>query len=125
MISAGLDVDAPKAPPTAANLQQDLTDLFVALGEAAQRSRGVVLLFDEIQFLGRQGQLEALIQALHKMVQRKLPITMVGAGLPQIAELAGDAKSYAERLFKFPELDPSADGDAQEALEQGPLTRRG
>jgi hypothetical protein len=50
------------------------------------------------------------------MVQRKLPITMVGAGLPQIAELAGDAKSYAERLFKFPQLGNLSDEDARLAL---------
>lgn len=94
----------------------DLTDVFLALGEAArEKSRGVVLLFDEIQFLSR-AQLEALIQALHKMVQRKLPITKVGAGLPQIAELAGNAKSYAERLFTFPEISTLSPGDAQQAL---------
>jgi len=101
-MSAGLDVDAAEGFADHANLSLDLTDVFLALGAAAQeRQRGVVLLLDEVQFL-RKTQLEALIEALHKMVQRKLPITLVGAGLPQVAELAGDAKSYAERLFKFP-----------------------
>ena len=61
-------------------------------------------------------QLEAVIEALHKMVQRKLPITLVGAGLPQIAELAGDAKSYAERLFKFPAIGVLDPADARAAL---------
>jgi hypothetical protein len=42
--------------------------------------------------------------ALHKTVQRSLPITLVGAGLPQLPRLAGEAKSYAERLFKFPQI---------------------
>jgi hypothetical protein len=60
--------------------------------------------------------LEAVIEALHKMVQRKLPITLVGAGLPQIAELAGDAKSYAERLFKFPAIGVLSPEDARAAL---------
>ena len=115
-VSAGLDVEAAEGFADHADLAMDLTDVFVALGEAAaERERGVVLLFDEIQFLSR-GQLEALIQALHKMVQRKLPITLVGAGLPQIAELAGDAKSYAERLFKFPEIGVLSASDAKEAL---------
>lgn len=68
-----------------------------------------------MQFLDKQ-QLEALIEALHEMVQRKLPITMVGAGLPQVAELAGDAKSCAERLFKFPQLGNLSDDDARLAL---------
>lgn len=114
--TAGFDVEAVEGFADHANLAQDMTDVFLALGEAAQeRSRGVVLLLDEIQFL-RKRQLEALIEALHKMVQRKLPITMVGAGLPQIAELAGDAKSYAERLFKFPEIGNLSSDDAKAAL---------
>jgi hypothetical protein len=63
----------------------------------------VVFLFDEVQFL-RMHELEALIAALHRVVQKALPITLVGAGLPQLPELAGEAKSYAERLFKFPRI---------------------
>ena len=93
-----------------------MTDVFLAVGQAAaERGRGVVLLFDEVQFLSKQ-QLEAVIEALHKMVQRKLPITLVAAGLPQIAELAGDAKSYAERLFEFPAIGVLSATDAEEAL---------
>ena len=115
-LTAGLDVDAAEGFADHANLALDLTDVFVALGEAAQeKERGVVLLLDEVQFLSKQ-QLEAIIEALHKMVQRKLPVTLVGAGLPQIAELAGDAKSYAERLFKFPSIGNLGDEDAKAAL---------
>jgi hypothetical protein len=100
------------------DLGMDLTDVFVAIGEAAkERGRGVVLLIDEVQFLPSP-QLEALIQAIHKTVQRKLPVTFVGAGLPQIAELAGDAKSYAERLFKFPKIDSLSGGEARGALTE-------
>ncbi|MDP5228723.1 MULTISPECIES: ATP-binding protein [Arthrobacter] len=99
-----LDVDAAEGFGDHNNLSLDLTDVLVALGEAAKEQRtGVVLLFDEVQFL-TQTQLEAVIQAIHKTVQRKLPVAFVGAGLPQIAELAGDAKSYAERLFRFPSI---------------------
>jgi hypothetical protein len=100
-----------------ANLALDSTDVFIALGEAAQESDkpGVVLLFDKLQFLSKP-QLEAVIEALHKMVQRNLPITMVGAGLPQIAKLAGDAQSYAERLFTFPAINNLSAADAREAL---------
>lgn len=100
------------------DLSLDLTDVLVSLGEAAKEStRGLVLLIDEVQFL-RSAQLEALIQAIHKTVQRKLPVTFVGAGLPQIAELAGDAKSYAERLFKFPRIDSLQGQDARDALRE-------
>jgi len=116
-VTAGLDVDdTAEGYADHANLSMDLTDVFLALGEAAaEQNRGVVLLLDEVQFLSKI-QLEALIEALHKMVQRKLPITMVGAGLPQIAELAGDAKSYAERLFKFPAIANLTPADAKTAL---------
>lgn len=116
--SAGLDIEAAEGFADHSNLALDLTDVFLAIGQAAsERGRGVVLLFDEVQFL-KKHQLEALIEALHKMVQRKLPITMVGAGLPQIAELAGDAKSYAERLFKFPAIGDLAPTDARAALSR-------
>lgn len=106
------------------DLALDLTDVFVAVGEAAaDAGRGVVLLFDEIQFLA-PAQLEALISAIHKVVQRSLPVTMVGAGLPLIAELVGDAKSYAERLFQFPTIGDLDDRDAREALD-GPAKIEG
>lgn len=115
-ITTGLDVEAAEGFADSNNLELDLTELLVAIGEAAQeRGRGVVLLLDEVQFLSDR-QLESLIVALHKIVQRSLPVTMVGAGLPQIAELAGDAKSYAERLFKFPEIGNLDSASAREAL---------
>lgn len=117
-ITAGLDTDAAEGAADSGDLSADLTDLLVALGEAAaDHKTGVVLLLDEIQFLRRE-QLEAIVAALHKTVQRRLPITLVGAGLPQIAELAGEAKSYAERLFKFPQIGVLADDDADAAFAQ-------
>jgi hypothetical protein len=97
-------------------LSDDLTDVFVSLGEAARdHDTGVVFLFDEVQFLALR-ELEALIAALHKTVQRSLPITLVGAGLPQLPELAGEAKSYAERLFKFPAVGSLPQEDALRAV---------
>ncbi|GAB2696353.1 ATP-binding protein [Thalassiella azotivora] len=115
-LTGGIDVDAAQGFADQHDLQADLTDLLVAVGEAAKdANRGLVLLFDEVQFLSAT-QLEALIAALHKTVQRELPITMVGAGLPQIAELAGDAKSYSERLFKFPRIGNLDEEDARAAL---------
>jgi predicted ATPase len=120
-LTAGIDVDAYEGLADRQDLQADLTDLLVAVGEAAQDvNRGVVLLFDEVQFFDTS-QLEALIAAIHKTVQRGLPITMVGAGLPQIAELAGDAKSYAERLFKFPRIGNLDESDARRALSDPAL----
>ncbi len=98
-LSAGLDVEAAEGFADSGALDEDLTDLLVALGEAAsEHESGVVFLIDEVHFLTTP-ELEALIAALHKTVQRQLPITLVGAGLPQLPRLAGEAKSYAERLF--------------------------
>ena len=117
-LTGGIDVDAAQGFADQQELQADLTDLLVAVGEAAKgANRGLVLLFDEVQFLSTT-QLAALISALHKTVQRGLPVTMVGAGLPQIAELAGDAKSYSERLFKFPRIGNLDDRDARAALTE-------
>lgn len=114
-LTAGLDVDAQAGQADTGNLNDDLADVFEAMGNAASEcSRGVVFLFDEIQFLSKI-ELEALIGAVHRTVQRQLPVTFAGAGLPQLPGLAGDAKSYAERLFKFPmigELDRDAATDA-------------
>jgi hypothetical protein len=103
-LTAGLDVEAAEGVADTGEIVQDLADLVVALGEVAKESgRGVVFLFDEIQHLPRV-DFEALIAALHKSVQRALPITFVGAGLPQMPRLAGEAKSYSERLFRFPSI---------------------
>jgi len=110
------DVDPLEGMADSGSLAEDLTDVLVSLGEAAQeQDSGVVFLFDEVHFL-RLPELEALIAALHKTVQRSLPVTFVGAGLPQLPELAGEAKSYAERLFKFPMVGSLPDADAFKAL---------
>jgi hypothetical protein len=115
-VSTGIDVEAHEGLADSGYLPDDLSDLIVALGEAAaEHERGVVFLLDEIQFL-ETAELEALIAALHKTVQRQLPVTMVGAGLPQLPRLAGEAKSYAERLFKFPTIGRLGGGAAIRAL---------
>jgi hypothetical protein len=115
-ITGSLDLEPLDGRGDSGDLGEDLTDLLVALGEAAQdHERGVVFLMDEIQFLEDE-PFEALIAAIHKTVQRQLPITLVGAGLPQLPRLAGEAKSYAERLFRFPRLGPLDEREATEAL---------
>jgi hypothetical protein len=117
-ITAGFDVDAMEGLADSGHLADDLTDLFIALGDAAQeQDTGVVFLFDEVQFLSTP-EFEALIAALHKTVQRQLPITLVGAGLPQLPRLAGEAKSYAERLFRFPRIGQLAPDQAGRALTE-------
>jgi len=116
-MTAGLDVDALAGAADSGSLSEDLSDLFVAIGEAARDHEvGVILLLDEIQFLQPE-ELEALIVALHRCTRRSLPITLVGAGLPQMPRLAGEAKSYSERLFRFVQIgELDASTDARDAL---------
>lgn len=94
----GLSVEPEAGVADSGNLEYDLSDLFVRIGEAATAAgKGWTLLIDEIQYL-REPDLAALIVAMHKCNQKGLPVLLFGAGLPQVAALSGDAKSYAERL---------------------------
>ena len=123
-VTAGFEVEPVEGLADSGRLDEDLTDLFVALGEAAQEHGvGVVFLVDEVQYLDLV-EFEALIAAIHKTVQRQLPITLVGAGLPQLPRLAGEAKSYAERLFKFPRIGRLSEEAASRALAE-PAERLG
>ena len=113
-ISLGVDAISGKAD--SGFLAEDTTDLLVAVGEAVQdRQRGLLLAIDEVQYLSGE-ELAALITAVHRTVQLKLPVILVGAGLPQLPGLAGNAKSYAERLFDFPEVGSLGEQDARAVL---------
>ena len=99
-----ISVDPQPGSADSGILEYDLIDLFFAVGEAAQAAgRAWSLLIDEVQYLSKP-ELSALIVAIHRMNQKGLPILFFGAGLPQIAALSGEAKSYAERLFLFPKI---------------------
>lgn len=106
------------------NLEYDLIDLFLRVGEAAKAAgKGWALLIDELQYLNEK-ELGALIVAIHRINQRNLPIIFFGAGLPQIAALAGDAKSYAERLFDYPPIG-ALDAKAARSAIQQPIEQEG
>jgi hypothetical protein len=106
------------------NLEIDLPALLVSAGKAARAAnRSVAILVDEIQYLNEE-DLRALIVAFHKISQGGLPVVLFGAGLPQVAGLAGDAKSYAERLFDYPPVGPLARDAAEEAIAR-PLRDEG
>lgn len=114
--SISLDVDSLVGTADSGYLAEDLTDLLVAIGEAARdRRTGVVLAVDEVQYLSGE-ELGAMITAIHRTAQLNLPVLLVGAGLPQLPGLAGDAKSYAERLFDFPNIGSLGDEDARAVL---------
>lgn len=115
-ITAGLDVDAAAGAGDSGVLADDLSDVLVGLGEAAaEHGTGVVLLLDEMHELAPD-DLEALLSALQRTVQKALPVTLVGAGLPRLRGAVADAQSYAERMFVFPDLDVLAPDDAAAAL---------
>lgn len=109
-------VDPIEGLADSGDLEEDLGDLLLELGNAARHGKtGVVFLLDEMQLLEKQ-ELEALIAAFHKVAQKNLPLTMVGAGLPLLPKLAGEAKSYAERLFDFRKIGSLNPAAAREAL---------
>jgi GTPase SAR1 family protein len=119
-IEFGLDTEAGAAD--SGDLEADLSDLFVAIGEAAQdRKTAVALCVDELQYLSEL-ELSALIMAIHKINQRNLPLIVVAAGLPLIVGLSGKSKSYAERLFDFPTVDRLSEEDARSALRSPVLS---
>jgi hypothetical protein len=115
-IEFSIDIDAETGVADSGTLSRDLAELFVAAGEAAQaRNASIVLLIDEIQNLPTE-EFEALIMAVHRVDQKGLPVLVVGAGLPQLLKLSGDAKSYAERLFEYPEIGALDDAGIRKAI---------
>ncbi len=117
-IEIGLDIEPEKGAADSGDLESDLPNLFMAVAEAAEeRKTFVALLVDELQYFGSK-ELSALIMAMHKMQQRQLPMVLLGAGLPILARLAGESKSYAERLFSFPDIGALSEPDAIKALQE-------
>jgi hypothetical protein len=108
----------PAARPSTDALGEDFTDLLLTLGEAAaEKNRGVAFLFDEVQFVPAQ-VFGPFVIGLHRLNEKALPVTCVAAGLPSLPALAGEAKSYAERLFVYPRIDRLGRPDAETALTE-------
>lgn len=117
-IDIGVDIEPESGAADSGDLEVDLPNLFTAVAEAAEeRGSAVVILIDELQYLNTS-ELNALIMAMHKMQQRQLPLVLIGAGLAILPGLAGESKSYAERLFNFPDVGPLAETDAAKALRE-------
>jgi hypothetical protein len=115
-IEVSLDLDPEPGLADNGDLEVDLTALLEQVGLAARKAETAVVLFiDEVQWLA-EAEFGALIAALHRCAQSSLPVTVVGAGLPQLRGLAGDAKSYAERLFEFPQVGPLTPEQAEIAI---------
>ena len=115
-IEVGLDFDPEPGLADNGDLEQDLPVLLETVGGAAKAAGTAVVLFiDELQYV-QEEQLAILISALHRCAQRQLPVTLIGAGLPQLRGQMGKAKSYAERLFEFPEIGALDDESAANAI---------
>ena len=117
-IEVGLDFEPEPGLADNGDLEVDLQALLEVVGDAAKADGTCVGIFiDEIQYV-KEYELAALITALHRTSQRQLPVIMLGAGLPQVRGRMGKAKSYAERLFEFPEIGPLSDADARLAISK-------
>jgi Holliday junction resolvasome RuvABC ATP-dependent DNA helicase subunit len=117
-IEVGFDYEPEPGLADNGELESDLTALLVQTGEAAKAAGTVMVMFiDELQYV-KESQFAALISALHRCAHLRLPITLVGAGLPQLLALAGEAKSYSERLFEYPQVDKLNTSAALDALRK-------
>jgi hypothetical protein len=105
-IEVGFDFEPEAGLADNGDLEHDLQALLEAAGVAAKQGQTALAIFaDELQYVA-EDQLAALITALHRTAQQSLPVMLIGAGLPQLRGRMGRAKSYAERLFDFPEIGP-------------------
>lgn len=115
-IEVGIDLEPEPGLADNGDLELDLTSLLEAVARAAKEAGTALAIFiDELQYVDEE-QLAALFSALHRCSQQKLPVCIVGAGLPQLRGRAGKAKSYAERLFDYPEVGPLPKDAAAQAL---------
>lgn len=115
-VKLGVDINAELGSADSGDLASDLRDLLVAVGKAAREAGTAVLLaIDEVQYLN-ETEFSALIVAIHRISQLQLPLVLIATGLPQVPGLAGDAKSYEERLFEFSIIGALGNTDAREAI---------
>ena len=123
-IEVGMDYEPEPGLADNGDLEHDLQALFEQVGLAAKSAGTALILFiDELQYVP-EAQLAALITAIHRTEQRQLPVVLVGAGLPQLRGQMGNAKSYAERLFDFPDMGPLGPEAARQAIVK-PLANEG
>jgi hypothetical protein len=123
-IQVGLDFEPEPGLADNGDLEHDLQALLETAGQAAREAGTAIAMFvDELQYVEEE-ELAALITALHRTSQRGLPVVLVGAGLPQLRGRMGRAKSYAERMFDFPEIGPLSEDAAARAIEK-PLEDEG
>lgn len=120
-VTFGLDIEPEIGAADSGDLEADLPNLFAAVADAArERNTAIALLVDEVQYFSH-AELGALIMSMHRVQQGQLPLVLIGAGLPILPGLAGESKSYAERLFSFPDVGALSEPDAAKALREPAL----
>ena len=123
-VEISLDIDPEIGTADSGDLESDLPALLESIAEAASdRKIAIAIIIDELQYLSEY-EMSALIMSIHRMAQKRLPLALIGAGLPQLVGLTGRSKSYAERLFDFPKIGPLEKVDAIAAL-QSPTKEQG
>jgi hypothetical protein len=118
LVRSGFRLELEPEPGVAdsGDLETDLTELLVALGEGAQdEGVGAALLIDELHEVPPD-QLSALVGAAHRVNQERLPVVVGGAGLPPVGRVLSEARSYAERLFSIRPVGALADEDTRRAF---------
>jgi hypothetical protein len=118
-----LDVDAAVGSADSGEIEEDLTDLLVEIGEVAKAGRsGALFLIDEMQNLD-DSSLGAICMAFHRLSQKNLPVALVAAGLPTLRPALHRAKPYASRLFAYRDVGRLPPPAARSALI-APAARR-
>ncbi|HOB03860.1 MAG TPA: ATP-binding protein [Propionibacteriaceae bacterium] len=98
------------------DIEIDLVELLSDVASlAADRGKGVGVFIDEMQDLGPD-DVSALCAAVHELGQQRLPLVVVGAGLPHLPAVLSAAKSYSERLFSYQRIDKLGRAAADLAL---------
>ena len=116
-----MDIEPMRGIADTGDISHDMPDLFFAAAQAAkEKNTGILLLVDEMHMLVKE-EFNALILAMHILQQEQVPLVLIGAGFPTLPRLAGEAKSYAERLFDYPVIDRLSFADSCEALQKPAL----
>ncbi len=121
---AGIDAPVVSGRADSGDIEIDLVELLSDVaGLGADTGRGIALFVDELQDLGPR-EVSALCAACHELAQQRLPLVVVGAGLPHLPAVLSASKSYSERLFRYARID-RLDRAAADAALQVPAQSEG
>jgi hypothetical protein len=115
--SPGIDVPAVAGRADSGDIEIDLVELLTDVaGLAGDTGHGIAVFLDEMQDLAAD-DVSALCAACHEISQQRLPLVVVGAGLPHLPAVLSASKSYSERLFRYARIDRLDRAAADAALQ--------